>query len=151
MKKMRIVFAAAAAAVALLMTACGDSAESKYDFTMPDQPTEFVTKVVNDPNEDSLSYAAVEYDGKTYVTYGTLEGELEQSDLGNCLGYMVQDGQKLEDVRIFTLAADPDQNYLLCMDKQGMMEKRFFRNSETLGQDITTPSFIKTKDYSYWE
>ena len=151
MKKLRIVLAAVITCAALFLTACGDSAESKYDFTMPDPPTEFIITVFQDPDESSLNYAAVEFDGKTYVAYGDVEGEIEQSDLGSCLGYIVEDDQKLTDIGMFSLAADPDQNYLLCMDKQGIMEKRFFRNSDTVGKEIETPSFIKSKDYHYWQ
>ena len=152
MKKIRIAIAAAAVAVTLLMTACNSGTESKFDFTMPDSPTEFVTTTIVDSEDESVKYPAVEFDGKTYVAYGTLDGDIEKSDVGSRLGYLVQDGQKLEEIGIFTLAADPDQNYLLSMDEKGIMEnKTFFRNSETVGKDITTPSFIKSSDYKYWK
>ena len=150
MKKLRI--AAAAAAVALLLTACGSSAASEFDFTMPDSPTEFVTTIVTDSEDSATQYPAIEFDGKTYVAYGTLDGDIQKSDVGSRLGYLVQDGQKLEEIGIFTLAADPDQNYLLSMDEKGIMEnKTFFRNSETVGKDVLTPSFIKSSDYNYWK
>lgn len=150
MKKIRI--AVAAVMTALTLTACGNGTESKFDFTMPDTPTEFVTTVIADSEDETTKYAAIEFDGKTYVSYGTLDGEIEQSDVGARLGYLVQDGQKLEEIGIFPLTADPEQNYLLSMDEKGIMEsKTIFRNSETVGKDIETPSFIKSSDYNYWK
>lgn len=146
-----IKIAAAAAAVVLLLTACGKSAESKYDFTMPDSPIEFVSTTVADPKDESLAYAAIQFNGKTYVSYGTLEGELDPAEVGSRLGYYVQDGEKIEKIGVFPLTSDPDQNYLFLMDEELVMnEITFFRNSETVGKDITTPSFIKSKNYSYW-
>ena len=153
MKKIKIALVSIAAATALLLTACGESASSgsKYDFTMPDSPTEFVTTLVTDENDESKQYAAVEFDGKIYVSYGTLTEDLDQSEIGSRLGYLVQDGVKLEDIGLFPLTSDPDQNYILSMDKQGIMQnKTFFRNSETKGKEISTPSFIKSSGYDYW-
>ena len=47
MKKLKI--AAALAAVTVLLAGCGSQptqSQSKYDFTMPDPPTEFVTTTI---------------------------------------------------------------------------------------------------------
>ena len=148
MKKVHI--AAAVAAVALLLGGCGT--KNIYDVPLPDQPVAFNTKLVTDPNDESIDYAALDFKGKTYVGYGELNGELTESDIGSCLGYLVQDGQKIEEIRIFTLASDPDMNYIFTMDNQGIMEKpTFFRNEETRERDIDTPAFIESSGYTYWE
>ena len=148
----RITLIAAAAAVALLMTACSGGAKRNFDFTMPDSPTEFISSTVPDPNDDSMNFAALEFDGKLYVSYGTIEEDPAQSEVGACLGYLVQDGNKLKEIGVFPLTSDPDQNYLICMDEAGNLQNiSVFRNSETAGKDITTPSFIKSREYSYWK
>ena len=49
MKKLKI--AAALAAVTVLLAGCGSQptqSQSKYDFTMPDAPAQFVVKTVDD-------------------------------------------------------------------------------------------------------
>ena len=141
----------AAAAAALMLTACGDTS-SKIDFTMPDSPTEFNLTTVADPADETKSYAAIEYNGKTYVQFGILNGELTQSDVGPRLGYVVQDDVKIEDIGIFSLTFDADQNYLISLDDKGIMQNNtIFRNSETVGNDIEIPSFIESGNFDYWK
>ena len=149
MKKIKMFIAAAAAA--LMLTACGDTS-SKIDFTMPDSPTEFNLTTVADPADETKSYAAIEYNGKTYVQFGILNGELTQSDVGPRLGYVVQDDVKIEDIGIFPLTFDADQNYLISLDDKGIMQNNtIFRNSETVGNDIEIPSFIESGNFDYWK
>lgn len=151
MKKLKI--AAALAAAAILFAGCGaqPDSSSKYDFTIPDPRTEFVVTTITDAADDSVKYVALQFDGKTYIKYGTLNGELNSSDLGSCLGYLVQDDQKITDIGIFPLSSDPDMNYLVTLDNKGIMDKpSFFRNSETVGKDISTPSFIESEGNNYW-
>ena len=148
----RIYIAAAVTAFALLLSGCGKNAASNLDFSMPDSPKEFVVTTFTDPNDESVNYAALEFDGKTYVKYGTLSGEIDKKDVGSCLGYLVEDGHQIQELRVFDLASDPEQNYLLTMDSQGIMENpSFFRNIETVGEDIETPSFIEDADYALWK
>ena len=153
MKKLKI--AAALAAVTVLLAGCGSQptqSQSKYDFTMPDPPAQFVVKTVDDAEDSTMKYAAIEFDGKIYVKYGTLQSDLDASEVGSCLGYLVQDGNEIKEIGVFTLTSDPDRNYLVTLDNAGVMENpSFFRNSETVGKDISTPSFIVSENYNYWK
>jgi len=153
MNKLKI--AAVLASAAVFFAGCGSQSsqpQSKYDFTMPDPPTEFVTTTIVDSEDDTMKYAAIEFNGKTYVKYGTLNCDLDTSEVGSCLGYLVQDGHQLKEIGIFTLTSDPDMNYLVTLDSLGVMEHpSFFRNAETVGKDVSTPSFIVSENYNYWK
>lgn len=58
----------------------------------------------------------------------------------------------MEDLRLFLLTADPDVNYLVEMEVEGMTDQPFiYRPTDTVGQDIATPSFIESLGYDYWK
>ncbi|MBQ1546306.1 MAG: hypothetical protein IIZ59_02100 [Clostridia bacterium] len=151
MKKRVLAFAAA---MVMLLGGCGKSSKygDTFDFTMPASPTEFNLKAVYASSENENGSAGFDYNGRTYVMYGELDGELTSSDVGACLGYVVQDGVKVEAIRIFALASDSDMNFLVSADSEGVMEKPlFYRAADTADSDITIPSFIKDLGQDYWK
>ena len=131
----------------LLMTGC----VNKIDHALPDNPIEFNTSSFRDPVSKD-EYVAIEYEGRTYIPFGTLTGSLDNGDVGECLGYLIQDGQRLENVRLFTLVSDADANYIMEIDTGGeMSQPDFYRAVDTVGKDITTPPFIESLGYEYWK
>ena len=130
-----------------LLTGC-----SRIDYSLPEDPIEFHTGTFVDPNDPDDAYQSIEYNGRTYIPYGTLKGHITGKDVGACLGYIVQDGVKDENARIYLLAEDPDANYLMDYYVGGIMDQpMFYRALDTTGQPIHTPSFIDDLGYEYWK
>lgn len=119
---------------------------------LPEAATEFVLEDFINPADPEDGYAAISYNGRTYIFYGKVNRSLRAEDLGPCLGYTVQEGEKKEDQRICLLAADPEENYLARIPVDGIMDQPdFFRALDTAGKEIDTPDFIESLDYLIWE
>lgn len=119
---------------------------------LPEAATEFVLGDYVNPADPDDGYAAISYKGRVYAYYGTIKRSLRAEDLGPCLGYTVQEGEKQEDQRICLLAADPEENYLARIPVDGFMDQPdFFRALDTAGRAIDTPDYIQSLDYSIWE
>ena len=145
---MKRIIAAAILVLAMVLSGC----MNRIDTRLPDDPIEFHTSTFVNPADGEDDYTAYEYEGRTYIPYGTTKDSLGAGDVGACLGYRVQDGEKMEDLRLFPLTANPDANYLVEMQAGGMMDQPFiYRATDTVGQDIATPSFIESLGYDYWK
>jgi hypothetical protein len=137
----------AAAALLLVSAACG----RRIDYELPESPVAFHTGSFVNPADSDDTYLSIEYNGRTYIVYGTLKSSVHGGDVGKCLGYVVQDGGVREDERIFLLNADPAANYLVRFCVGGFMEQPdFFRALDTKGKMINTPPFIESLKYSFW-
>ena len=135
-------------AVALLLTGCG----RRIDYELPVNPIEFHTGTFVNPADPDDTCQSIEYNGRTYIGYGTLKGSIDGDDVGQCLGYIVQDGVVMKDVRVFLLKADIDANYLVQLVSGGFMDQPvFFRALDTRGKTIDTPPYIERLEYPYWE
>ena len=146
MKKYRIT--AAVLLTFLILAGCG----RRINYSLPAEPLEFELGTFSNPADKDDTYGSIEYNGRTYILYGTLKGFIRKENVGECLGYIVQDGEKLEDERVFLLNDDPDANYLVCFFVNGFMDQPdFFRDVDTAGSDILTPSYIQSLEYDYWE
>lgn len=131
----------------LIFAGCG----SRIDYSLPDNPIEFNTGTFVNPDKPDDEQISIEYNGRTYIVYGTINGIVPKDEMGDCLGYIVQDGVKMETSRIFLLAGDPDANYLGRFETEGVMSQPdFFRAIDTVGKDITTPAYIDDLGYKYW-
>ena len=132
----------------LILGGCG----SRIDYSLPANPIEFNTRTYVNPNDPDDSYISIEYNGRTYIPYGTINGIVPNDEMGDCLGYIVQDGTRMEDSRVFLLSGDPDANYLGRFETEGVMNQPdFFRAVDTVGQDITTPKYIEDLEYDFWK
>lgn len=135
-----------AALLLLALAGCG----TPVDYDLPEDPVEFHTTPFVNPDDPEDGYLAIEYEGRTYVPYGT--GSVGGTDVGPCLGYIVQDGEVRDGDRIFPLTADPELNYLAELTWQGFMDQPiFYRAIDTRGQDVKTPRFIQSLEYAFWE
>lgn len=77
---------------------------------------------------------------------------LSGSDVGECLGYIVQNGQKDENSRFFLLNEDTDCNYLVILETEGKMtQPSFMRAIDTQTKEITTPDYIQDLEYEFWK
>lgn len=118
---------------------------------LPENAAEFILGDYVNPMDTEDGYTAISYNGRIYAYYGTVSRSLRAADLGPCLGYTVQDGERQDD-RICLLAADPEANYLVRIPVDGFMDQPdFFRALDTAGKAIDTPDYIKSLDYSIWE
>jgi len=137
-----------ATALLPILTGCG----RRIDYELPEHPAEFHTGTFVNPVDPDDTCQSIEYNGRTYIWYGTLNGSIDGSDIGKCLGYIVQDGVAMKDVRVFLLNADSSENYLLQLVSGGMMDQPvFFRAFDTRGKTIDTPPFIERLEYPFWE
>ena len=137
-----------AAATMLFLAGCG----RRIDFELPEKPIEFHTGTFVNPADPDDTYQSIEYNGRTYVVFGTLKNSINGGDVGQCLGYIVQDGVIMKDLRIFLLNADPDANFLVRFAIGGFMNQPdFFRALDTMGKTIDTPPYIESLDYSCWK
>ena len=113
-----------------------------------------------DENDDSAGYLTIEYNGRTYIPYGTLKGTLTAKDLDKCIGYIVRDENSSfvvnkddTDTRIYTLTDDPDNNFLMeyYIGTTLMNQPSFFRALDTKGKDIIIPEIVDSLGYHFWE
>ncbi|MDO4863596.1 MAG: hypothetical protein Q4A05_05440 [Ruminococcus sp.] len=135
--------------VAAVLTLC--SCGNVTDEPLPGNATAFESFEFVDPDSKDDGYRAVTYNGRTYIPYGTQGKEFTYSKLGECLGYWVQDGEEMKDVRLYTLTSDPDVNFIAMTDEGFMSQPTFLRAIDTRGKDIPTHDLIDSLDYEYWK
>lgn len=125
----------------------------RIDFSLPAEPVEFNTGIYVSPDYSGETFLSLEYNGRTYIPYGNLKKSVNGNDVGECLGYYVQEGVKAEDVRIFLLRGDADANFLVRIDMTGFMSQPdFFRAIDTKDKKIAIPDFIEASDSDiFWE
>ena len=146
--KKRLIGAMLATIAVLAIAGCG----KKADYSLPDNPIAFETGTYVNPGDEEDAYTSIEYNGRTYIGYGTIKGNIRANEVGDCLGYIVQDGTKLEDSRVFLLADDTDANYLGRFDTVGVMNQPdFYRAIDTVGQVVNTPAYIDDLGYDFWK
>ncbi len=142
------LFILAAAILLLLLAGCGHA----DPYALPEEPIAFETRGFTNPEDPEDGYLALEYNGRTYLPYGTLESRIKGDDIGRCLGYIVQDGVADPDMRVYTLSDDPECHYLMEYYVSGIMEQpMFLRATDTAGEEIPNPGYIDSLEYKYWE
>ena len=145
MRKFAIFLTAAAMLFAL--TGCF----SAIDYTLPQNPTEFDTETFVNPDDSEDTYASFEFNGRTYIPYGTPKNGISGNDIGQCLGYIVQDGEKLTDERVFTLRDDTENNFLAVLTYEGFMDPPlFYRAVDTAGKETAIPRIVDSLGYDFW-
>ena len=143
----RLLCAAVSALAIFIMYGCGSS----INYELPDEPEKFNTQTFVSPTDKDDSYIVIEYNGKKYIPYGTLKGKLKGKDVGECLGYIVQDGTEDRNTRIYLLTANENSDYLAEINTEGFMEQPLFlRAEDTKGKNTDTPSYIENLGYDFW-
>lgn len=121
------------------------------NYELPDEPIKFSTQTFVSPVDKNDTYSAIKYNDRLYIPYGTLDKTLKGDDVGECLGYIVQDGVADKNTRVYVLTADKDVNYLAEINTEGFMDQPiFFRAEDTIGKNIDTPSYIHSLNYCVW-
>ena len=130
---------------------------------LPDLPGDavaFEAETFIDDEHDDDYFCTVEYSGRTYILYGTINNNFKYSFIESCIGYIIQD-ENISSVidldntnrRIYTLSGDPEHNFLMDYDDSVklMNQPDFFRAIDTKGKDIDIPDYIDSFDYEFWE
>lgn len=127
---------------------------------LPKEPVAFNMGEFVDENDDDAYYGTIEYEGRTYMPYGTLGGTVREKDIDECIGYIIQNensssivDKSNKDTRVYTLVEDSEHNYLMkyYIGDTEMNQPDFWRAVDTKGQDINTPKYIDSLEYLYWE
>ena len=127
---------------------------------LPDDAIVFETGEYIDKNDDDAAYGTLEYEGRTYMPYGTIGENIKEEDIDACIGYILQteDNSSIADAsnmdfRIYTLTDDSEHNYLMkyYIGDTLMNQPTFWRAVDTKGEDINTPPYISSYEDAYWE
>ena len=144
MKSIKIKAAALASTLVFtaMFSGCSLSLKNEKRFQLPADPESFEVIDV-----DSSSLNRIEADGRSYMPYGSLKGELKRINITACLGYLGND----RNLRVYTLHDDPYDNYLLVVNVDKMNETPdIWRDTSTYGEDIYTPPIVEPAGYEEW-
>jgi len=126
---------------------------------LPDDAAAFEMGTFVDKEHDDASFGTIEYDGRTYIMYGTTNNRYRQSCVESCIGYVVQNEQSasvtdLNDTnrRVYVLSGDPEHNFLMEFDAsiKLMDQPSFFRAVDTNGKKTDIPEYIDPLGYEFW-
>ena len=130
--------------------------------TLPDMTSNaigFDMGSFHDTEHDDALFGSIEYNGRTYIAYGTSNNKYKKSDIESCVGYIIQNANSSTDIdpsntnrRIYTLSGDPEHDYLMEFDDsiKLMNQPTFYRAIDTNGKTIDTPIFIDSLGYEFW-
>ena len=116
-KKIRLLTASLLLGVSLLFSGC--SAFQFLGERAPDLPDNAQSFKKVDTDSSGI---VMEVNGRKYAPFGTLNGKLGNSSLGECLGYVDND----KNDRVYTLCEEPYGNYLVTKNVNGIMEQPMF-------------------------
>lgn len=142
--------------IVLSLTGCGIKYPDLERDAIGFQMSNFIDE--SDPNESG--YLTFEYNGRTYMPYGSLKGTIKEEDIDKCIGYIIQDENSSsvvdkndKNTRIYTLSSDKDNNFLMeyYIGTTLMNQPSFYRAIDTKNKNITIPKFINDLDYYYWK
>ena len=127
---------------------------------LPDDAAAFDMGTFRDSDHDNALFGSIEYNGRVYISYGTINGKYRQSCIDSCIGYIIQNENSSsvidpenKDRRIYTIAGDPEHNFLMEFDASVklMNQPDFLRAVDTNGKMIEIPEFIDALGYEFWE
>lgn len=125
-----------------------------------DDAIAFEMGTFEDTEHDGALYGTIEYNGRTYIGYGTINRRYTPKVLDACVGFIVQDehssalvDRSNRDRRVYTLAGDENHDFLLDYDStiKLMNTPGFWRALDTRGKEIELPGYIDALDYDYWK
>ena len=144
----------------LALTTCAAGCGKIHYPELSDDAIAFTMGTFEDSEHDDSLFGTIEYNGRIYIPYGTTNLAYSQKSIDECIGYLIMDENSTsvpdsdnKNVRIYTVSDDPDNNYLLEFDETItlMNQPVFYRALDTKGKDITTPKFIDSLEYKFWE
>lgn len=126
---------------------------------LPDDPIAFTMGEFVDNEHDDALFGTIEYNGRTYIPYGTTNSSYDQKSIDKCIGYLIMDDNSTavsdsdnKNTRIYTVSEDSDNNFLMEYDEtiELMNQPSFYRALDTKGIDIKIPKFIDASGYEFW-
>lgn len=146
----------------LLLTLCTVGCGKKEYPELPDNPIAFTMGEFEDPEHDQEVFLTIEYNGRTYIPYGTPKNfSFGTKSLDKCIGYIVLDENvtnmpdpDCKSEKVYTVSGDEDNNFLMEYDDtyEWMTPPPiFYRAIDTKGKDITIPKFIDAGGHEFWE
>ena len=140
----------------IVMSNCG---KNSYP-ALPDNAMAFEMGTFEDAAHDSALFGTLEYDGRTYIGFGTVNNKFRHTAVDRCIGYVVMDENSSSNpdpndtnTRIYTLSGDTDHNFLMDYNETAgpMNQPNFWRALDTRGEDIEIPKYIDDLGYEYWK
>ena len=140
----------------LTLSGCG---RSNYP-ELPDNAIAFEMGTLEDTEHDAALFGTLEYNGRIYIGYGTINNAFKNSDVNQCIGYVVMDENSTSNpdpndmsIRIYTLYGDDDHKFLMEHDSaSGLMNQpSIWRAIDTRGKGIDIPNYIDALEYDYWK
>ena len=132
----------------LMMCGC-QRGSNGINYDLPNDPQAFIMENYVNPSDKDDGYMSIVYNGRRFIPYGTISRTLKGDDVGDCLGYIVQDGVEDKGARIYQLMATDDYLAEIFINA-GMQQPIFFRAEDTIGKNTETPSYIESLDYGIW-
>ena len=130
---------------------------------LPDLPGNaivFDMGTFHDIEHDDALFGSIEYGGRNYIMYGTINNKYKPSSIDSCIGYIIQNEHSSSVIdpdntnrRIYTLSGDSEHNFLMDYDDtiKLMNQPVFFRALDTKGIEIDIPGCIDSLGYEFWE
>lgn len=137
------------------ITGCGVKYPNFKDNAVAFNMSEYI-----DESDDNAHYGTIEYNGRTYMPYGTLKGVIKSKNINECIGYIIQNkssssvvDKNNKDTRVYTLIEDSNENYLMIyyIGTEVMNQPDFWRAIDTKDKKIDTPNYIDSLKYNYWK
>lgn len=126
---------------------------------LPDDAIAFELGSFDDVEHDHMLFGTIEYNGRTYIAYGTTNRSYKPSRVEACAGYIIRDENSSSvtdldntDRRVYTLTADAEQNFLMEYDDtiKLMNQPTFYRAIDTKGKAVDIPDCIDPLGYEFW-
>lgn len=123
------------------------------NYTVIEPKTKITTK-------DEETFIFFDYNGRSYIPYGTTNNYFNYNKVKKCIGYILQtdivtSNHDINDntVRVYTLKGDKNNDYLMVyyIGTTLMNQPDFYRAIDTKNIDIKTPKYIESLNYDYWK
>ena len=137
----RLIRALSLVLCAVLLTGCFIQRQ-REKYNLPEDPVKF-----EDRDSDSFDMRVLTVNGRDYMPFGTVKNRMDDSSIKACLGFLNGD----RNTRVYTLEEDPDNNYIMIYNVEGIMEQQmYWRAADTMGKNVDTPPYIESLDYDEW-
>ena len=66
---------------------------------LPENAIAFKMGTFQDNEHDDALFGTIEYNGRVYIPYGTINNQYDQRYIASCIGYIIQDEQSSSELR----------------------------------------------------